>query len=365
MSWGCSLKNCMVKTHCLVFLGGPAPAVIKACWSLQRLVASMASNFNMMPHSLDGNSTSLLIIELDQKTHWLSLTQRKRLLNRSDPHSLPLLCCLCLAAHAQKLVQPAWQDFNTCKSLHVFYLYISYLILESDITWIPSTMGPDSLPKATTTEGLRLQLQMWMANHLRCQLVHEWTFSVGYEVEVWLSCNRFKSRILKRYLGEPLSYVRLQSCAPSVRDTLKKPPSVLQKTPPVCQHECSFNVKVSNLNWLEVVEVWGVEIIFVRFVQSYHIFFTLSLRDPRFSSLTSSGFKACFFQGVERVKLPSTMATYQAKVNPYESPFSTSDQQIQTQKIDKLDSQLYTSQATQRKDQTSPKYSKKTTPFQS
>ena len=116
-------------------------------------------------------------------------------IDRSDPHSLPLLCRLCLAAHAQKLVQPAWQDFNTFKFLPCNFSMFTCLILESDITWIPSTMGPDSLPKATTTEGLRLQLQMWMANNLGCQLVHEWTLSVGYEVEVWLSCNRFKSQI--------------------------------------------------------------------------------------------------------------------------------------------------------------------------
>lgn len=43
------------------------------------------------------------------------------------------------------------------------HVYISYLILENDITWIPSAMGPDSLPKATTTEGLRLQL-LYTAN---------------------------------------------------------------------------------------------------------------------------------------------------------------------------------------------------------
>lgn len=45
-----------------------------------------------------------------------------------------------------------------------FHMHITaYLLLESDITWIPSAMGPDSLPKATTTEGLRLQL-LYTAN---------------------------------------------------------------------------------------------------------------------------------------------------------------------------------------------------------
>ncbi len=49
-------KNGHVETHCL-FLGGPAPAVIKA-WSLQQLIDSMASSFYFVPYSPGGNCTT-------------------------------------------------------------------------------------------------------------------------------------------------------------------------------------------------------------------------------------------------------------------------------------------------------------------
>ena len=206
------------------------------------------------------------------------------------------------------------------------HVYISYLILESDITWIPSAMGPDSLPKATTTEGLRLQL-LYTANvdgkSFEMSIGSWWTLSVGYEVEVWLSCNRFKSRILKRYLGEPLSYVRLQSCAPSVRDTLTKPPS-----------------------WSLV----GVEIILVRFAKLPYCLHAFIARSPLLL-LDQLWIQSLFLPESWTTDEWSSQARWlhiKQRVNPYESPFSTSDQQIRTQKIDKLDCQLYTAQATQR-----------------
>ena len=231
----------------------------------------MASSFYMMPHSLDGNSTSLPIIEIDQKTHWRSLTQRKRLLKwvagATVSEWLTLTdrthtACLCSAACAWQLMPRSWYSqhdkaFNTfkflpcifsiftCISLHISSLRV--ILLGSHPQWGLTAFQKLQPPKASGCSYYTLQNVD--GKSFEMSIGSWWTLSVGYEVEVWLSCNRFKSRILKRYLGEPLLYVRLQSCAPSVRVTLTKPPSVLQKTPLVCQHECSFNVQSLKFDW--------------------------------------------------------------------------------------------------------------------
>ena len=78
--------------------------------------------------------------------------------------------------------------------------------------------------------------------------------------------------------------------------------------------------------WLEVVEVWwglksSSSVLFqvIVFSSRFHC------KIPAFAPWPALDSKPVFCQRVERVKLPSTMATYQAKVNPYESPFSTSE----------------------------------------
>lgn len=98
------------------------PAEVYNNWLLQWQAVS-----TLMPHSLGGNSTSLPIIELIQKTHWLSLTQRKRptvskwLTLTDRTHT----ACLCSATCAWQLMPRSWYSQHDktsilVNSFHVF-----------------------------------------------------------------------------------------------------------------------------------------------------------------------------------------------------------------------------------------------------